>query len=403
MNDVFFQVSLFLIFIAFLTWVLYKRRKDVVFEWLFKPIIYIALLRTKFGLKFMDYFAKKHNKFVKRTAFVFMILGYIGIFVMGGLLIYQFYVQITNPLAPSGAALVLPIPMKGVVYVPFIYWILSIFILALFHEFAHGIVARAYKIKVKSSGIAFMGIGLPIVPAAFVEPDDKKVKKAKLKAKLSIFAAGPMMNIVLGVLFLVLLNALVMPLQSNDLTFVSSLSGSAIVKLTPVKVINYTEIPDSNFTAPAKLVGLPLNSTIEEIDGVKIENFYDLKNVLDNKTPNSIVHVKADGMNYTFPLVEDPVSKKAVMGVQLDYYEKVNDLSLIFYNFLLTLVWWLAILNLGVGMFNLLPLGILDGGQMLYSSLESWFGEKKAQRIFKFVSTVFLIVLLIMIFNSFMF
>ena len=401
MNDVFFQVLLFSVFIAFLSWVLYKKRKNIVFEWLLKPAVYIALLRTKFGLKFMDYFAKKHNKFVKRTAFVFMILGYIGIFVMGGLLIYQFYVQLINPLAPSGAALVLPIPIKGVVYVPFIYWILSIFVLALFHEFAHGVVARAYKIKVKSSGIAFLGIGLPIVPAAFVEPDEKKVKKAKLKAKLSIFAAGPMINIVLGIIFLLLLSPLVAPLHSRDLIFVSSLSGSAIVKLTPVKVINYTEYPDSDFVSPAKLVGLPINSTIEEINGVKINNFYDLKNFLENLTPNTLVHVKTDDLNYTFPLAEDPVTNRAVMGVQLSYYEKVNGLGFMFYNFLLTLVWWLAILNLGVGMFNLLPLGILDGGQMLLASLEKFLGEKKAQKTFKVVSIAFLIILLIMIFNSF--
>lgn len=402
MNDTSFQVLLFLVFVAFLTWILYKKRKNVVFEWLFKPIIYIALLRTKFGLKFMDSFAKKHNKFVKVTSFVFMILGFAGIFLMGGILIYQFYVQITNPAMPSGAALVLPIPMKGVVYVPFIYWILSIFVLALFHEFSHGVVARAYKIKVKSSGIAFLGILLPIVPAAFVEPDDAKVKKAPLKTKLSIFAAGPMINIVLGILFLILLNPLVAPLHSKNLTFVSSLSGSAIVELTNVRVVNYTEHPGSDFVSPAKLVGLPLNSTIQEINGIKVDNFYDLQRVLENLTPNTIVHVKADGLEYTFPLAEDPVTKRAVMGVQLDYYRKVEGLNFLLYNFILTLVWWLAILNLGVGMFNLLPLGILDGGQMLLAFLEKKLGEKKAQKVFKGISTFFLIILLIMIFNSFM-
>jgi len=70
---------------------------------------------------------------------------------------------ITALIQPSGAAavaLVLPFDsgLKGTIAVPFFYWIISIFIIAVVHEFSHGIVARAHNIKIKSSGFAFLSI-----------------------------------------------------------------------------------------------------------------------------------------------------------------------------------------------------------------------------------------------------
>ena len=79
----------------------------------------------------------------------------------------------TKPAASSGVGLVLPFKAKGVFYVPFFYWIISIFVIAVVHEFSHGLIARANNIKVKSSGFAFLALLVPIIPAAFVEPDEK--------------------------------------------------------------------------------------------------------------------------------------------------------------------------------------------------------------------------------------
>src|SRR3989338_644264 len=83
----------------------------------------------------------------------------------------------------------------------FLHWIISLFIIAIIHEFSHGVIARVYNIKIKSSGFAFLG---PI-PAAFVEPDEKKMEKSSAKAQLSILAAGSFSNILLALLVILIL------------------------------------------------------------------------------------------------------------------------------------------------------------------------------------------------------
>jgi membrane-associated protease RseP (regulator of RpoE activity) len=53
-------------------------------------------------------------------------------------------------------------------------------------------------------------------------------------------------------------------------------------------------------------------------------------------------------------------------------------------------------LNIGIGLFNLLPLGPIDGGRMLKASLDKFIkDEKKAEMIWKRVSLFFLAVVII--------
>ena len=53
----------------------------------------------------------------------------------------------------------------------FTYWIIAIAIVAVFHEFAHGIFAKIRGIRLKSTGFGFLG---PLL-AAFVEIDEKQI------------------------------------------------------------------------------------------------------------------------------------------------------------------------------------------------------------------------------------
>src|SRR3989344_1308087 len=143
-----------------------------------------------------------------------------------------------NEAAVPGVVPVLPIKAEGVFYVPFFYWIISLFIIATIHEFSHGVVARAHNIPVTSSGFAFLGILVPIIPAAFVEPDEKKMGKKKASQQLSVFAAGPFSNIILGFislgLFALLLSTTITPM----------------VEQTGIEITGYYTI--ENVTSPAE-------------------------------------------------------------------------------------------------------------------------------------------------------
>jgi membrane-associated protease RseP (regulator of RpoE activity) len=84
----------------------------------------------------------------------------------------------------------------------FTYWIIAIAVIALFHEFAHGIVARRYNVKIITTGFGFLGPFL----AAFVEPNEKQMNKKPKYQQIAILSAGVFTNFMLAIIFFLLLS-----------------------------------------------------------------------------------------------------------------------------------------------------------------------------------------------------
>ena len=160
------QLIGFIIFLILITAFLYFKRDKVEVQKVLFPVFYFILYKTQVGIKQMDWLGKKHPRLLDALAKISIFTGFVGMALMCFMLIENFYKMLFVPSAAPGVALVLPIKLKGTFYVPFFYWIISVFVLAIVHEFSHGIFARRYGIKIKSSGFAFMGIFLPILPAA---------------------------------------------------------------------------------------------------------------------------------------------------------------------------------------------------------------------------------------------
>ena len=253
-------------------WMIFQKKKFVWKTWL---IFYFCMYPTKIGIKFMQKTAEKYRKILYWLGLIGIIIGYIGMIIITEEIIRGVYTLFTNPQLTIG--LVLPIKAKGVFYVPFIYWIISVLIVMIVHEGAHGVIAIVHKLKIKKTGIAFLGCIIPLIPAAFVEPDEKKLMKSSNLVKLSVYSAGPFANILLG--FILLPIYLYFPFGTNAV-------------------------------------------------------FLWLKN----------------------------------------------------------LIFWLSMLNIGVGLFNLLPLGPIDGGRMFQTALEKIMQQKKAVKIWKAVSYGLLII-----------
>ena len=73
-----------------------------------------------------------------------------------------------------------------------LYFLLSIPIVLIMHEGAHGIVATLEKIKIKTGGFAvFIALF-----AGFVEPDEKEFDSAKKISKLRVIGAGATSNVI---------------------------------------------------------------------------------------------------------------------------------------------------------------------------------------------------------------
>lgn len=356
------------------------------------------LRRTDRGLKFIDNFAKKHTNALRTfgtlgiilsfgalgagyafrtekkknpvsktlTAMaVLLIIGYLmnfraiyalsgAIFGASGFVAVQLVEGIINlflhPSAVSQMQFVLPIQTTSapVFYVPIDFWLISIFVLLIVHEFSHAFVSRAEGIKVNSLGYGFMAV----IPLGFAEPDEKQLKKTESIKKSRIFSAGSFSNIIAAIIFMLLLTGTVF----------------AVTAMYETDGVRYSTVVSGS---PAE-THLPHNGTIKEINGVPIHNLNELATVMDRVSLGSEISVLINGQAYGITSAEDPKnSTRAFMGVSnlenvVVAKEKYAGIagsglaSILLY--VISLFKWLFLLNIGIGLFNLLPIKPLDGG-----------------------------------------
>jgi membrane-associated protease RseP (regulator of RpoE activity) len=384
-------VSAIIFIVGMLLFLVIKRKKIALQKILF-PLLYFAMYRTKVGLKFMDKFAKKFSKPLKYISYFAILIGFLGMLLITYALVQNVYNLLTKPEAVPGAALVLPFEVKGAFYVPFFYWIASIFVIAVVHEFSHGILARKYGMKIKSSGFAFLGILLPVVPAAFVEPDEKQLQKAPKVQQLGVFAAGPFSNILLAFIILGLTGLIAAPLANT----IFQEDGVLITGL----IQDY----------PAQTAGIQENEIVTQIDNTTITTVTLFSELLDNKRSGDSVTIQTNKSTYNIMLGENPDNQtKAYLGVYVQQHTKIKQSFLNKYGkiipkfviWFMGLLYWLYVLNLGIGLFNLAPMGPLDGGRMLLVVLQKFFDEKRAKIYWKNIGFFFLALVLINILFAF--
>jgi membrane-associated protease RseP (regulator of RpoE activity) len=351
-------------------------RKRFVFQ-SFGKVLYFGMYKTKVGLKLMDKWAKKYPRILTRLCYLAIGIGFIGMAVVVFDLIKSGY-QILTGTSTLSVGLVLPVEAKGVFYVPFAYWIIAIAVIVVIHEFAHGLIARLHKIKVRSSGVAFLGVIIPLIPAAFVEPDEKQLRKASRFKQLSVYAAGPFANIVFGFaclgLFLLVLNPLTASMYNYE----------------GVKVAEF--MPDS----PAEISGMATGEVITQINDIEIKNTDDYLNSIKGAEPGDVKEIKTNENTYSVQLTEDPAEKDAFLGIWVTTEKTMKNHNLFSYFivWITDLFYWLFLLNLGVGLFNLVPIGPIDGGRMLQTVLEKIMHNKHATRVWHTVSAVVLVIIL---------
>ncbi len=379
-----------IVFVVLVSAFLFFRRKKIKIEKVLYPAVYFILYRTKLGIKLMDRIAQKCRKTWHYFNYFSIGLGFLGMAAICFLLLHNLYSIFFIPGAVSGVGLVLPFKVKGAFFVPFFYWIIAILVIATVHESFHGIIARYYNIKLKSSGFAFLAILAPIIPAAFVEPDEKTLFKRPVKQQLAVFSAGATSNIILGAVFLLIILFVVQPLTSS--MFQGQVSVAEVTK-----------------GAPADLAGLKVDETLVFVDDVMINSSDDFINVMANKTPGSNIQIKTDSKNYAVTLAKNPKNEsKSYIGISILQKSVPTEAAKQKYGgFIPAAILWLTglffflyVLNLGIGLFNLVPVGPIDGGRMLNIALKKYF-KKNGAKIFKFVSILFLLVIIINIAMSF--
>lgn len=344
----------------------------------FLRVFYFGMYRTRLGMPLMECLARKYEPLLKLSGWLMVPVGFLGMIVMVEELVRGVFKLLQSADALT-VGLVLPIQAKGVFYVPFFYWLIAVLFVMVVHEFGHGIIARAHRVRVKSTGFAFAGALVPIIPGAFVEIDEKHLSKKSKHVQLSVFSAGPFVNIVFGLLFFALLVA-VQPLAEN--VFVSE----------GMRVISVAD------NSPAQLSGLAVGDLITAIDGRAVAYVEDFENAFSGKKPGDWVRLSTKSGSGAVMLSG---SKSALLGVQVQesrilnpaLVEKHGWLLTSMLSWLVTLLYWLFVLNLGVGLFNLVPLGPIDGGRMFHTALQKIVPHRHARRIWHVTSTVLLVMI----------
>ncbi|MBT4445813.1 site-2 protease family protein [archaeon] len=383
-TELILQYKYIIIFYLVVAILVFTHRKKIDFQ-----AKIIMLYRTSWGLKFIKTCATKFREWVILFGYLSTGLGIIGLFMISFILIQNIYKLLFVAGAANGVALVLPgINIPGLGVLPFWHWLIAIFVIATVHEFSHGVVAKAHNIKVKSTGLVLIG---PII-GAFVEPDEKTMDKKSDIIQYSVLAAGPISNVVLALIAILVLNLCVMPIQN------SMLEEQGFV---------FEDYIEGGY--PAELSGLPLNTPITAINNQETINFAEFADVLQCTSPGDTIIVttttdEGTSTDYNLTLADNPENPgKSFMGIsiisnEVDVKPELSTgSSLVLYN---TLDWvrnflkWLFLLSFGIGLFNLLPLPIVDGGKMTQIFLHKWRGKVKGEETYHRISMVFLLILL---------
>ncbi len=339
-------------------------------------IFYAAMYRTQAGIITMDRLARKYKRFWEIATPWIIGLGFIGMALVTFDLARSL-IQILIGTATPTVGVVLPFKAKGVFYVPFFYWIISIFAILIIHEGMHGVMARVYGLKVKNSGLVVLGALIPLIPGAFVEPDEKKLMQASRKKQLAVYAAGPVANIVTGLLLMLLMFTIITPFTN---TFYSK-DGVVV-----------TDLMDGN--PPAQQAGMIIGDKITEINGQAIRETADFSNALKDSSPGDTISVVTSNAVRDITLGENPTNKRAWLGVFIDQPLKAPTWATHVVLWFKDLIFWMYLLSLGVGLFNLIPLGPVDGGRMFLTALQGRLHHKHASTIWKSVSFAILAVLI---------
>lgn len=334
------------------------KRKNLEVQGKF-PFAYILKYNSTIGINLAERIAKRFKNLTLKLHTPLLIFCALCMFAMLGLTGWAVYKAVLAALTPGSLSaqvigIVSPIPLKNQIYIPFIYWLASISVIMTIHEFAHALLCAANGIKIKNTGIAVLGLIIPLIPAAFVEPDEESLKQASKFARTTMFSAGSIANILSSIFFFII---------ALGLAFYSADQPSGYTA---------TILPGSAMEGS----GMTNGEVITEINGNQITSETAFRDAIRGETQLKVTTNKG---NYQILYNGNNI------GLHLTAHNGPKQ-------WLYTLFNWLFILSLGIGLTNLLPVKPLDGGLILEETLGKF--TTKAKTITAVVSLVIIAALI---------
>ncbi len=265
-----------------------------------------------------------------------------------------------------------------------VYFLLAVPIVLVIHEGAHGIVATLEKIKIKTGGFAvFIALF-----AGFVEPDEEEFAKEKKLSRLRVIGAGATSNVLFSFIIAALLIfnpsfALIMPENIRSVFYTEPLG---------VPIVSVTE------GSGAEKAGLLKDDIITSINGVHISLPQDFAKIKLKPGDTAMVSVLRSGNALQIPVIasaskDDP--QKGMLGIlraALPSYQPVVPYYIHWSPEIFMFLLWLWMLSFFIGIFNMLPLPILDGGKFIHSIIEKKISENSVKAVmFSLYSVTFVL------------
>jgi membrane-associated protease RseP (regulator of RpoE activity) len=461
MNFIAVDISLLIIFVIFISVFLYKKRKNLKKEGL------LFLYKTTWGMKLIDKIGKKYKKTLNVLSYVTIGIGYLlmasMLYLFGKIVyIYVAYPSIVRSIKiPPITPLVPYLPQAFKLdFLPpfyFTYWIIILAIIAITHEFMHGIFMRRHGIKIKSTGFGFFPFFFPIFLAAFVEQDEKSMNKASPFKQMAVLAAGTFANVITAIVFfLVMILFFTLAFapagaQFNTYSYsivslagITSMNNISIENATYGYILNLSkadglnQIEANNKTYLINKAGLEIqkNTTtylilydnspaiqnnmdgaIIKLNEAPIKDWVSFGEELSIYAPGDKVNITTNNgtviKNYEITLGKNPdnaskpwvgigyakQARKGAFGKLIDWISSFKK-EYIHYEpkfeagtFIYDLLWWLVLISISVALMNMLPMGIFDGGRFFYLTILVLTKSEKKAELWFKISTNFLLFL----------
>jgi len=357
----------------------------VLMAWVAILVIAKGFKLERFGVEIKAYSLVYKNKQVqsvltrilgrtRRGIRVFADVSVIAGFIMMG---FAFWFLLNNIskffVAPTDFdALTVLIPGVTLTSAPAITnFLLSIPIVLVVHEGAHGIVAALEKIKIKTGGFAIF-IALF---AGFVEPDEEEFNKAKKISKLRVIGAGATANVI----FAFVLGAIL-------------LTNPLFALITPEPFLStFYELPQGVLVlsviegSGAENAGMLANDIITSINGIQIRSFADFPSLSPGETAQVSVLRDGEMLDFSVNTIPDPENpERGLIGF-------IRDNTLAFKPVYNVFEWndpnvsmfllWLWMISFFIGIINMLPLPILDGGKFIHTIIDKRISDKSVNGV----------------------
>jgi len=434
---------LFVILFIYFVVVIILHKKNILEKYnisLYGPAL---LLRTKRGRSSLKKISNK-KRFWKAFGSFGIVFCFIMMILMIALLMFQTWTVIgftpeqKEVLPGIEFGLLIPginpiLPIEYIVYI-----LLALIVAVVVHEFSHGILTFASKLKVKSLGILYL-----IVPlGAFCEPDEQQLRETKTSNRMRVYAAGPTSNFAVVLISLLIFSFIFMsavqPIEGTHVFYVVEDTPADEIDLSPGTVlINLNDTIITNLSDFYKVIGdttagqkinisyfkegLIYTTNITLADryhyskneshrnlsflGVGFNPYGGyisvLKNPFINDIPNNLI------LLYALPFFGYIAGYNPIASPFTDSLVINGPLSLIpdniFWGIVNTL-YWIFWLNLAVGLFNVLPIIPLDGGILFNDALKAFIKnikknitDEQKEKIAKNVSAIISILILFIV------